>query len=294
MAWCPVCKNEYRPGITVCADCGAQLVDSLEESSLETLLYGDEEQLSKIIDFLKSNDFRSAKSEFDPEKGMYRIVVPQNELKRVSGMVEVYMREQAQRLQKKAIEEAQENMTPEQQEEFRRAVAAKAVQPRQTAYVSSAKKAEENKASAWSLLVIGGAGLIFIALCLTGVLPIFRNYSSFYMFFGVLGAMSILFIIMGIVSFRNARGFEKNVDEENSLKDSLVTWCKENLKGQEIDSFIRMRNSGLADEEMYFPRLELIKARVNQQFLNLDQSFLDQFADEVLYEVVFPGENEEA
>lgn len=29
--WCPKCKNEYVAGITVCADCGISLVDSLTE-----------------------------------------------------------------------------------------------------------------------------------------------------------------------------------------------------------------------------------------------------------------------
>lgn len=31
MPWCPKCKNEYYEGVTVCADCGTELVDSLEE-----------------------------------------------------------------------------------------------------------------------------------------------------------------------------------------------------------------------------------------------------------------------
>lgn len=31
MAWCPICRYEYKTGITQCADCGAQLVESLEE-----------------------------------------------------------------------------------------------------------------------------------------------------------------------------------------------------------------------------------------------------------------------
>lgn len=31
MAWCPICKYEYREGIKVCADCGATLVDSLDD-----------------------------------------------------------------------------------------------------------------------------------------------------------------------------------------------------------------------------------------------------------------------
>lgn len=31
MPWCPNCKTEYRAGFTVCADCGAQLVDNLAD-----------------------------------------------------------------------------------------------------------------------------------------------------------------------------------------------------------------------------------------------------------------------
>ena len=31
MAWCPKCENEYVEGIKVCADCGTELVENLEE-----------------------------------------------------------------------------------------------------------------------------------------------------------------------------------------------------------------------------------------------------------------------
>ncbi len=32
MPWCPKCRTEYRDGFTVCADCGAQLVDELPKA----------------------------------------------------------------------------------------------------------------------------------------------------------------------------------------------------------------------------------------------------------------------
>lgn len=41
MPWCPKCKEEYREGFTVCADCGEELVDSLDEVC-ETEDDGDE------------------------------------------------------------------------------------------------------------------------------------------------------------------------------------------------------------------------------------------------------------
>ena len=107
-----------------------------------------------------------------------------------------------------------------------------------------------------------------------------------------MGALSLLFIIMGIVSFKNAKSYEKDAQSENSLKASLEEWCKQNLKGEDIDRYIRMRNPGIDDDALFFPRNELIKARINHQFLNLDQAFLERFVDEVVYEMVYPEEKE--
>jgi hypothetical protein len=32
--WCPRCRGEFRAGITMCADCGVALVDTLDESEV--------------------------------------------------------------------------------------------------------------------------------------------------------------------------------------------------------------------------------------------------------------------
>ena len=37
MAWCPVCKCEYKKGITVCKECKVELVDSLDANSDEVI-----------------------------------------------------------------------------------------------------------------------------------------------------------------------------------------------------------------------------------------------------------------
>ena len=76
-------------------------------------------------------------------------------------------------------------------------------------YINNEEKAEDNKASAYTLLLVGGVGLIFIVLMFLEVLPIRLTVSGKYMICGVMGVMFILFIVMGIVSMRNSKILKK-------------------------------------------------------------------------------------
>jgi len=292
MAWCPICKNEYRPGIKVCADCGAALVEDLDENPLVRLVYGDEELLNQLNGFLASNGVRLGQVEFDKEQGAFRLDVPQLDLEQSAKLAEVFMKEHTARMQQEMLQ----NATPEELSQMKQAAAeqARAAQRSRTVYESSAKKAEENRASAWSLIAVGAIGIVLIALCFTGVIPLPQNLKGSIMFFVIMGVMCVGFVGLGIMSFFHAKTFDKDVESENNLRASLEEWCRENLKGEEIDRFIRMRDPGLTGESLYFPRNELIKARINHQFMNLDQAFLDQFVDEVVYEMVYPEDAEQS
>lgn len=71
MPWCPVCKNEYKEGYKVCADCGADLVDSLDdavevneetaheiaENAVEELISEEEARL-QYEEYVKSAKYR--------------------------------------------------------------------------------------------------------------------------------------------------------------------------------------------------------------------------------------------
>lgn len=155
------------------------------------------------------------------------------------------------------------------------------------AYLNSAQKAEENRSSAWSLILIGGIGIVVIILGVMGLLPI--QVGNAYMFYGVMSAVFILFIVMGMVSMKNARFFAKNAESENNLKKTLLEWCKENLKAEEIDS--RIQNTGaMSEEELYLQRYEIIKYMINYQFMNLDQHFVDTLIDEEVYDGVYQNQ----
>lgn len=46
--FCPICKSEYRKGVTQCSDCGVSLVDKLEDTDFSGAEPGDEEALVSI------------------------------------------------------------------------------------------------------------------------------------------------------------------------------------------------------------------------------------------------------
>lgn len=153
-------------------------------------------------------------------------------------------------------------------------------------YQDSAERAHENRSSAWLLLAVGSLGLLFIVLGIVGVIPI--KFSNAYLTYGVMAAVFILFWVAGIVSMKNARIFKKKAESENSLRSTMLEWCRESLHAEELDQQIRREgNLPEAEEIWYFRRFECIKAKLNYQFVNLDQDFLDRFIDDCVYETVY-------
>ncbi len=156
-------------------------------------------------------------------------------------------------------------------------------------YRDNSERANENRSSAWVLMVIGGLGIVGLTLGITGVIPL--HFSNAYLFYGVMAAIFILFLVAGIVSMKNALVFEKRAESENSVKSTLLEWCGQNLRAEELDQQISSGENE-AEEILYFKRFEAIKARLNHQFVNLDQGFLEKLIDDTVYEMVFGADKD--
>lgn len=243
MPWCPKCRSEYRPGFTICADCGSELVDELPSKSAKNDFEGE-----TLEDYLMQRVEESGSSES--------------------------MREA---LKDPRLQESVLNMVKTLREEDRPQRAP------MTVYQDSAEKASDNKSSAWMLLILGIAGLTFLALCATKVIPI--EFGNPYLFYGVMGAIFVLFLVGGFVSMKNAKVFEVKAKSENTLKNTLLDWSKENFTAQEIDAAVKAADD--TEEVLYFKRISYIKAKLNHQFVNLNQGFLDRLIDDCLYEDIF-------
>ena len=104
--------------------------------------------------------------------------------------------------------------------------------------MESSKKAQDFKSGGFSLLFVGGLGLIFVLLVLFNVIPLHMNLFSKYLIIGVMGAMFILFTVMGFLSIKSYKKFEIKASEEDNLTQKLTVWCQENLKKENIDKDI--------------------------------------------------------
>ena len=213
MAWCPNCKCEYIEGIKVCADCGCELVDTLESENetVETI-----EEIAAEVE----------KFEFDEEEPSPKYHSP---------------------------------------------------------YMNTEERAEENSTAAYTLLLVGGVGLVLIVLFFFDVINLHMALTSKYMITGVMGALFVLFIIMGIVSMKNSRILIQKASKENNLTMEIRKWYKENLKKEQVDALLEL---GEQPEELkYFQRFDYMKKAIQNQFMNLDEAYLDRLIEEAYPEI---------
>lgn len=157
-------------------------------------------------------------------------------------------------------------------------------------YQDNAQKAEDNRSSAYTLLGVGSVGLLGMALGMAGFLPIRFSSTTNYLVYGVMSALFILFIVMGMVSMKSSRIFAGKAESENSLKETIEKWCLENLDPEEVDRNCLPEGEILTEEIKYYKRAESIKQKIQAQFLNLDTQFLEHFIDEI-YEDIFEEES---
>lgn len=156
-------------------------------------------------------------------------------------------------------------------------------------YQDSSRKADENRLSAWILLIVGSLGLAMVILGVTEVLPF--NFGNPYLFYGVMTSVFVLFIVAGAVAMKDSGIFARKAESENSLRSTLLNWCRENLHAEQIDSEVYAEGAG--EEVLYFSRTAYIRERLNRQFINLDQDFLQRFVDDHVYEMIFLEDKED-
>ena len=308
MPWCPKCRNEYREGITVCAECKVELVERLEDIPKQPFIFGEKDKMERLQGFLAYEKIET-ELQFDETENTYQLCAAAEDMKAAAKATQVFLQ---QELSQETEEEEDETQTEEndsetvsETQEVETAQAETTVSEDRPAkgnptagtderksyhaYQDSATKAEDNRSSAYTLLVVGGIGFVLDILVFLGVLPVYQNAGmTKYLVCGVMGAMFILFIVFGFVSMRTSKILLVKAKTENSLLSEMTKWCEANLSKEKIDEGL-FEGEELLEEQKYFKRAEKIKALISDKFLNLDEAFLEHFIDEY-YQRIFESE----
>ena len=154
------------------------------------------------------------------------------------------------------------------------------------AYVEKSTKYEDMKSTAYSFLLVGAAGILFLILALTGIIPLqFAAYMKGLMGI-VMGIMFLIFFVIGIRSYMQLGELQTQVVKEIDDIESAKKWFRNNYSAKAVDLSLDLDTSESLTNK-YFQRSLFIKRMLHQQFPDFEDSFLD-YITEQFYEELFP------
>lgn len=159
------------------------------------------------------------------------------------------------------------------------------------AYQDKKAKAEDFKSSAYTLLLVGIIGIAALVLLELGVFPFRLAAPQKYITYGVMGALFVIFIVMGIASFRSAKQYVTEAATEEELTAKVKAWAKETITAESVKEAIYFEEN-TPDEEKYFKYFEYLKAAVIQEFGTLNGAYLEAICEELYAELFENGGQE--
>ena len=107
-----------------------------------------------------------------------------------------------------------------------------------------------------------------------------------YITYGVMGGLFLIFIIMGMSSFRSSRKYAGEAEAEDELTQSIKDWALQNLTKEYIIGQANKSTEELPQEMQYFNNYAVIKDGITAQFGELDAVYLDALCEEI-YGLIF-------
>jgi len=267
MPWCPNCKNEYKEGITVCADCGATLVEELPENDLIRLaVMENEEAVHRLVDFLTTEGLSPSLSQ--TEENLSEIQIPASQKAEAVKLASAFLSvEKEQELAELTEEELAELAQKEQEE--------KEAAANVHTYVNVKEKYQDANSTGYLFLTFGVLGILFTAL---NYFEIFHFLAGWFSL-GIAALLFALFLLIGVSSLRYAKKLKGKIGEETSVTDQVNQWLLENITAEQLAS---VKDPQVSEEENDLLCFDYVREALKNAFPELDDNFADHLAEKFL------------
>lgn len=110
--WCPNCKMEYRKGIQVCADCGAELVEGTEADfcTMDLCEFKDEALADRFVEYLHYSGLEQASKVEKDGGAVYAVTVLENQQKKAEKLFRGFLLALKEEQETEALQELQKQM----------------------------------------------------------------------------------------------------------------------------------------------------------------------------------------
>lgn len=152
-------------------------------------------------------------------------------------------------------------------------------------YVEKSIQLEDVTSTAYSFTIVGTVGFVFLFAVWIDILPIAFAFYMKCMLTAVLGSLFGFFIYTGIKSFqqRKALSLAKSKEEDSVIE--IEQWFKVHYSSDAISS--GLEDNEVPVEQLYFLRSENITRIVQEQFPDLEETFLEHMTEKI-YQMYFP------
>ncbi len=154
-------------------------------------------------------------------------------------------------------------------------------------YTKKSKKLEDAKSSSWLFIVFGVIGLLLILAVWLNILPLGLESYMKILYTIVLGALFIVFILIGIYYTRRIKTLQKESGKEERLTKEIIRYITETYPLESIDQMIS--GNELPMEQLYFERYETISSLIREKYDIQDEAYLDYLIEKI-YQIYSPEE----
>ncbi|BCJ95001.1 hypothetical protein acsn021_25700 [Anaerocolumna cellulosilytica] len=303
MPWCPKCKQEYVEGIVTCADCKTDLVENLTEDTERITFLETEKELfaKKFSEFLEYSKIVNVEYHYEETLKNWIIVIDEKDKKQVDKLYKAFYSVEADSVlstkdttsEVPTFHTTQDEMNeadiskdaedyqeiPEyrsmfEEEELQDYLDSKNPKPKVSAtYVKKEEQYKDLKSSADTFLIVSLVGIVVLILNIVGILNFFAGTISYL----VMSGLFIAFLVIAFATYKKAKEVKTQIAGENDTTKAINEWLFSNITLEYLDSLV---NPNESKEIQFFHKIEKIKELVERNFGELDDSYLDQLAEE--------------